>query len=155
MLQAKVEGSVMSGDTTAVYVHESRFPLRILKHLAKAGPPGAGSQIKRLDPLFRYEANAHEHSPTASTSYGLGAASTSSSTSNNTRVIHSASHAKGKQSTTTALGANNEKHGLQHTHSSGTDNENQHRSEILTFESPIEGLVTEWCAPEGQLLHDP
>jgi hypothetical protein len=96
----------MSSENTAVYVHESRFPLRILKHLVKAGPAGVGSQVQRLDALFRYEAHAQERRPDGSTLQG-----------------------QSSDETTT--------------------------SEILTFESPIEGLVTQWCAPEGQLLRDP
>lgn len=143
----------MSGDTTAVYVHESRFPLRILKHLARAGPPGTGSQIKRLDPLFRYEANVHEDSPKASTSYNPSTVPTSSNSSHNARINTSSSLAQGRQPTaSTASETGSDKHVQPR---SDTEKDWGHSSEILTFESPIEGVITEWCAPEGQLLLDP
>lgn len=143
----------MSSENTAVYVHESRFPLRILKHLVKAGPAGVGNQVKRLDALFRYEANAQERSPDA------GTQSFHSSSRQGSTISGSAgSHEKGKakQTAADAAGAQASRvHNDEYYKGSTLDNENGRTSEILTFESPIEGLVTQWCVPEGQLLRDP
>lgn len=144
----------MSGDTTAVFVHESRFPLRILKHLARAGPAGIGSQIKRLDPLFRYEANAEEGSSAASTSYTSSISSRGNGASGDAREL--SEQAKGKRpATSTTVGTKGNMHDEGFNHKSAMEHDKLHKSEILTFESPIEGLVMEWCAPEGELLRDP
>lgn len=144
----------MSSENTAVYVHESRFPLRILKHLVKAGPPGVGSQVHRLDALFRYEANARDSAPSASTSYKQA--------SNNDGVKPSlprpgtnSEKGKGKQSAQISATETSRKHDGESQTRSNTISEADHIKEILTFESPIEGVVTQWCAPEGQLLRDP
>lgn len=145
----------MSSENTAVYVHESRFPLRILKRLVQAGPAGEGTQVKRLDALFRYEANAQNRMPKAPTY-------STPSSNKQTSYIHgpplNADREKGKAKQTAAgaidvyTGGNHDDNNL---HRSIQDNENIYTSEILTFESPIEGVVTQWCVPEGELLLDP
>lgn len=149
----------MSGDTTAVFVHESRFPLRILKHLVEAGPAGVGTQVKRLDALFRYESNAQDRSSEASTSYRDTPPVGSTGSGNATATSGSVDRGKGKSKVNFASTPSETERAVAHdqsyTRASGTDERDASKSEILTFESPIDGLVTEWCASEGEFLQDP
>lgn len=142
----------MSSDTTAVYVHESRFPLRILKHLAKAGPPGVGTQVKRLDALFRYEANVKERPSQDSAAQLAPPSSRQVATSDG---ASSREKGKAKQTALEESTTVRTRHDDDPYRRSLLDNGDAHTSEILTFESPIEGLVTQWCLPEGQLLINP
>jgi hypothetical protein len=149
-----------SSDTTAVYVHQSRFPLRLLKHLVQAGPAGRGTEVKRLDALFRYEANAK---PQSNASGGAALQLPShcmvvslcpetprdlliESSLMNVKTAASLAKGKGRQVDTDTDYNESHTDALQ-------DSGNQ--SEILTFESPIEGTVTQWCVQEGQYLTDP
>lgn len=141
----------MSSENTAVYVHESRFPLRILKHLVKAGPAGVGSQVHRLDPLFRYEANAKD----STTTEGSSVEQLSSNQAGRTTASRSSDKGKGRESAQPLATPTGGGHAEEDRWDKSIGSDSSHTSEILTFESPIEGLVTQWCFPEGQLLRDP
>lgn len=148
-LGPKASQMSLNSENTAVYVHESRFPLRVLKYLATAGPEGIGSKVQRLDPLFRYEGNAQ---PVASTSFGHN---------NNVKSPHVPKLHSGSTSSTSFAGTRKGKERFleeqpetSHTNStsSGWDDA---QSEILVFESPIAGIISEWCVSEGQYIDDP
>ena len=107
----------MKGDSTGVYVHEGMFPLRVLAQLVPADPKTkdpsdrrSKSFVRRLDPLFRYEAKVDIH----------------------------ASKDKGKQR-----------------ESSDNKDGSLNNREILTYESPVEGTVCEWCVQAGDIIENP
>ena len=114
----------MSSDSTAVFIHESRYPLRVLTKLVPASKntsssdSGSKNYVRRLDQLFKYE-------PRIDLDRIENKSSSVSSSS------------KGKQRE-----INSEEQKLS-------------PREILTFESPVEGAVCEWCVDEGAILVDP
>lgn len=124
-------------DSTAVFVHASRYPLRVLKKLVRAessGSSGSPSYVRRLHPLFRYESGV-DPAPAASSSKSYDKVKSAKS---------GAVNGKGKAREIEGQygGGNNEEELL-------------NQREIFTYESPIEGNVCEWCVEEGAVLTDP
>jgi hypothetical protein len=120
-------------DSTAVFVHASRYPLRVLKklvHAESSGTSSSASYVRRLHPLFRYEA-------------GVDPASTGTSSKT---ASSAAVNGKGKA---------REVEGLQYSGAGNNEEELINPREIFTYESPIEGNVCEWCVEEGAVLMDP
>lgn len=127
-------------DSTAVFVHASRYPLRVLKRLVHAEASGTSSSpsyVKRLDPLFRYEGNVD---PAAA------------SASNNSK-----SYEHKRPSKPGAVNGKGKAREIEvQPYGAGNNEEELHNPrEIFTYESPIEGNVCEWCVAEGTVLMDP
>lgn len=164
---------MMSHDeSTAVFVHESRFPLRILRRLvpadarctdpAESQRQGSRSYVRRLEPLFSYEAEIKlpQSQEGSSSRAGDGTHRHSASRSNgNTKGKERAIlHNQQASRLTGTSGDNDDDNADQGDGMYYGGNKEEERispRDILTFESPVEGVVCEWCVDEGTLLENP
>lgn len=88
-----------------------------------------GSSVARLDPLFRYEPRCDTESPESKRAKDKG-------------KRREAQNSLSSNASTGYTGGNTEELLLS-------------SREILTFESPVEGQVCQWCVAPGVILTDP
>lgn len=138
-----------SSESTGVYVHESRFPIRILRRLVQAAPrrttpsPSHGSYVQRLTGLFIYEAHYKPGESSLNAARDVSTSSATSSTSNKpSPKLLSGPHATKAETGSSYYGGSTEEIDISD-------------KEILTFESPIEGLLASWNVSDGDILVDP